>query len=121
MRNTWKGLIIGGLTGVGAGAILDLFGEGSRLAGVAGRRAAAMTPIAADRIKSAATAGATRIHEADLGDQVKELGEQVKEILHRLSDTETSDHAREAIERAARKGAEFAHTVRDSVPLGSAD
>ena len=98
MRNTWKGLIIGGLTGVGAGAILDLFGEAPDLpsgwpaGGCHDPDRHGPNQIGHDR-------WCDSDHEVDLGDQVKEIGEQVKEILHRLSDTETSDHAREAIER----------------------
>lgn len=119
VRNTWKGLIIGGLTGVGAGAVLDLFGDGSRLARATGWRAVRATPVVADRIKSAADAGATRIHEADISEHVKEVGEQVNEILHRVGDAAATDHVRETIERVARKGAELAHTVMGSGPPGS--
>ncbi len=36
VRNIWKGLIVGGLTGAAAGAVLDLFDRGARLVGVAG-------------------------------------------------------------------------------------
>jgi hypothetical protein len=40
MRNVWKGLVIGGLTGVGAGVLLDLFDGGSRHVGLASKRVA---------------------------------------------------------------------------------
>jgi len=46
MRNAWKGLVIGGLTGVGAGVMLDALSEGSRLANAAGRRAARLAGAA---------------------------------------------------------------------------
>jgi hypothetical protein len=50
MRNAWKGLVVGGLTGVVAGVMLDALSESSRLAHAAGRRAA--------RLAGAATKGA---------------------------------------------------------------
>ena len=39
MRNTWKGLVVGGLTGVAGGAILDLIGRASHEARRAGELA----------------------------------------------------------------------------------
>jgi hypothetical protein len=115
MKNVWKGLVVGGLTGVAAGAILDLLYRGSGVARTAGKRAADRTaelaPKAADRLKSVATTGAAKLQDA-------ELGEHVKEIAHRLADAEATDHAREKLEKATKKGAELAHALRDSVPVG---
>jgi len=94
MRNIWKGLIIGGLTGAGAGAVVDLFDRGARLVATAGHKAVEVTPEAVDRVKAAAAAaerqaagtapelanlvksavsdGVSRIHEADIGNHLSE-------------------------------------------------
>lgn len=115
MRNVWKGLVIGGLTGVAAGAAIDLACRGSELAGKAagsaGRLAADLGPKAADRLKTVASTGAAKIHDADLGDHVKDLG-------HRLADSDVSDHARDALDKATRQGAAWAQSVKDAVPAG---
>jgi hypothetical protein len=115
MRNVWKGLVIGGLTGVAAGAAMDLARRGSELAGKAatsaGRLAADYGPKAADRLKTVASTGAAKIHDADLGEHVKDLG-------HRLAESDVTDHARDALDKAGRQGAALAQTVKDAVPAG---
>jgi len=118
VKSVWKGLVIGGLTGVAAGVILDVLDQGSGLARAASKRAAGraagLAPRAADRIKSAASTGATKLHEAELGDHVKELA-------NRLAEAETSEHARDTLGRVTKRGAELVHAVRDSVPAASGE
>jgi len=111
MRNVWKGLVVGGLTGVGAGAVLDLFGQGSRLARVAGGRAAGMAPRAADRIKSAAITGSARVQETDLPEQVRD---HVRGFAHRLGEADTTDRAKERRWRARRPAPPTLATWRPS-------
>lgn len=122
MRNVWKGLIVGGLTGVVAGIALDMGNRGSQLGAAAAKRAADLAPKAADRLKSAATTGAARVQDAvqdsELGEHVRD---QVKEIAHRLADADVTDQAREKLERATKKGARLAHSVMDAVPTPGAD
>jgi hypothetical protein len=122
VRNVWKGLVVGGLTGVVAGIALDLANRGSQLGSAAAQRAIDLAPKAADRLKSAATTGAARVqdavHDSDLGEHVRG---QVKEIAHRLTDTDVTDQAREKLERATKRGAELAHSVMDAIPNARAD
>jgi len=122
MKNVWKGLVVGGLTGVAAGVLLDLAHRGSELVGSAGKRAVDLAPAAAERLKSAATTGAAKLQGSDVGDHVKEVGDHVKELAHRLgdslADSEVAEHARDRIERAAHQSADVIRTVRDGVPAG---
>ncbi|MGD0441157.1 MAG: hypothetical protein ABSB52_11095 [Acidimicrobiales bacterium] len=136
MRNIWKGLIIGGLTGAGAGAVVDLFDRGARLVATAGHKAVEVTPEAVDLVKAAAAAaerqaagtapelanlvksavsdGVSRIHEADIGNH---LSERTRELVHRVGDSDRAGHVREALDRANKKGKQLAHTVHDATPI----
>lgn len=116
MRNTWKGLVIGGLTGAGAGLVLDLLNRGARLVSLTGQKAADMAPGAAERVKSAVAGGVARVQEAEIGDNLRD---HTKEIAHRLNESEQAGQAREALGQAKRKGRQAAHTVQDSAPLRS--
>jgi hypothetical protein len=51
MRNVWKGLIIGGLTGVAAGILLDAGDRASRIANEDVRRAGRAARLAMQRSK----------------------------------------------------------------------
>jgi predicted nucleic acid-binding OB-fold protein len=122
VRNVWKGLIVGGLTGVAAGIVLDVGNRGSQLGGAAAKRAADLAPKAADRLKSAAATGAARVQDAVQDSELRDhMRDQVKEIAHRLADADVTDQAREKLERATKKGAELAHSVVNAVPLPGAD
>ena len=55
MRNIWKGLIVGALTGAGIGAIVDFFTQGAHLIQIAGQKAVEAAPGAADRVKDTAS------------------------------------------------------------------
>ncbi len=54
MRNLWKGLVIGGLTGVAAGIVVDLGESGWQSIGRAARKAQRNAPVAAGRMKATA-------------------------------------------------------------------
>lgn len=138
MRNIWKGLIVGGLTGAGAGAVLDVLNKSARLVGTTTKRAAEMAPDAAERVRSAATSagrkaadiapeaaerlrdavntGVARVQEAELGEHLRH---QAHELAHRVGDSDPGDYARQALDRATSKGRHLAHSVKDSAPVRS--
>lgn len=119
MRNVWKGLVIGGLTGVAAGIALDAAHRGTQIGGAAAKRAADLAPKAADRVRSAASSSAARAQDAVQNSELREhLKEQVKGIGQRLADADVADQAREKLERATRKGADLAHSVMNAAPGG---
>jgi len=133
VRSLWKGIIIGGLTGAGAGALADIFDRGARLVATAGQKAIEVTPDAlervrtstaaagrqtadlapelADRVRNAVSDGLSRVHQADISDH---LGERAKELVHRVGDSERAEHVRAAVERTSKKGRQLANTMRDT-------
>lgn len=76
MRNVWKGLVVGGLTGVCAGVVLDALATASDRAHRVGRMVADRAPVVADRLTEVAERGAARIGDVDLpstGDVARSL------------------------------------------------
>ncbi len=67
MRNLWKGLVIGGLTGVAAGIVVDLGESGWQSIGRAARRAQRHAPAAAGRMKATGASGSGRVEDAVAG------------------------------------------------------
>ncbi len=55
MKNAWKGLVLGGLTGVAAGAVLDALDRGAREATILGERAVHQAPQVVGRLRHAVT------------------------------------------------------------------
>jgi hypothetical protein len=94
MRNAWKGLVIGALTGIVAGLVLDLISGGSRKAGQLGREVKEQAPRAADLLVAAAGRGAERLHEANLPDLVRQAA-------HHVAEADSAEHAKEAVAGAA--------------------
>jgi gas vesicle protein len=138
VKNIWKGLIIGGLTGAGAGAVLDLFGRGAQLveavgkkaadmapeaadrvrdaAAVASKKAADMAPEAAERVKTAVSNGVARVQEADVAEHVRK---QARELAHKVAVSDQADQTKEALAEAADRGRKVARSARTAAPLRS--
>ena len=74
MRNTWKGLVVGGLTGIAGGAVLDIVDRASR-------RARRIGESAKDHVPEAASWLGTRIAGAAT-DAAKEASHTVKDVAH---------------------------------------
>jgi hypothetical protein len=79
MRNVWKGLIIGGLTGAAAGMVLDGMAWGAGTAAVIGDRAIHHAPDVAARVREtvgdAVAERAERVQSADLPGRLKGVTE----------------------------------------------
>ena len=137
MRNVWKGLIVGGLTGVAAGVILDLISGAAEQAGEAGRKVKGRAPDFASKFAHVATeaAGAIRetglpekarmaadraaeqLREAELGDKAKRMADRAAE---QLRDAELGEKAKRVAERAREvdlreKAKEAAERARDTI------
>jgi hypothetical protein len=117
MRNVWKGLVVGGLTGVAAGLILDLMTEAAEQAGEAGRKVKGRAPDLASKVQHVAAEAAEALREADLPEKARlaaeqlreaELGEKAKRVAER-----TAERAREVDLRSTAK--EAADRARDSI------
>jgi hypothetical protein len=88
MRNTWKGLVVGGLTGVAAGVVLDSISRASK--------------------KAAEIGGQVRDHAPDAGRLVQSLSDRAGDWIH---DAEVPDHVRDAAQRV--KGSDAAHRLAE--------
>jgi len=102
MRQIWKGMVVGGLTGAGIGAVLEIFSE-RNLRRVAGAGSDAATRLegrirdhapdvadvadlarrAAVLAADAARAGAERIHDAGAAERVEEAVDRARAAVHR--------------------------------------
>ena len=74
MKNAWKGLVVGALTGMVGGAVLDM-AEGT------GRRAVRVAGQVVDSVPSAARTATHKaaglVHEADVPGRARDLAEHV--------------------------------------------
>src|ERR1035438_1829289 len=78
MRNVWKGLIVGAVTGAAVGVLLDLPARARAGGAAAAELAREHGPRAAETIASAAAAGADRVRQADLPRQVREAAQHAE-------------------------------------------
>ena len=79
MRNVWKGLVVGGLTGVMAGVVLDSIAGASKKALAIGDQVREHTPEAGRWLQSVTDKAGESIHDADVPDHVRSMAERVKE------------------------------------------
>lgn len=86
MRNVWKGLVVGGLTGVSAGIVLDATARASKKAAVIGEQVREHAPEAGRWLQAATSKVGDKIQDA-------EIPEHVRDAAHRVKD---SDAARRA-------------------------
>jgi hypothetical protein len=82
MKNVWKGLVLGGLTGVAAGVFLDMLDRGAREASALGDRVAHQTPEVVARLREAVTEavteGASKLRDPEFGEHVREISAGTK-------------------------------------------
>lgn len=110
MKNVWKGLIIGALTGAGIGLLLDLLealGRGGRqLSRQAREEAAHLASVTEAKVK-----------DADLPERAKHVAEAVVEKVKDADLPDRAAHAAEAVVDRAREVEvpEAAHRVADHV------
>jgi hypothetical protein len=121
MRNVWKGLVVGGLTGVAAGIILDLFTEAAEQAGEAGRKVKGRAPDLASNVKHVAAEAAGAIREADLPEKARMAADRAAEQIRK---SDLPDKAKRVAERTAErardvdlreKAKEAAERARDTI------
>ena len=79
MRKVWKGLVVGGLTGVLAGVVLDSIAGASKKALAIGDQVREHTPEAGRWLQSVTDKAGEWIHDADASDHVRSITERVKE------------------------------------------
>ena len=79
MRQVWKGLVVGGLTGVLAGVVLDSIAGASKKALAMGDQVREHTPEAGRWLQSVTDKAGEWIHDTDVPDRVRGMTERVKE------------------------------------------
>jgi hypothetical protein len=101
MRNVWKGLVVGGLTGVAAGVVLDSLSGASKKAAELGGQVREHAPEAARLVHSLSDKAGDWVHDADVPDHVRDAAQRVKgsDAAHRL--VEKGSDAVSAAQRVA--------------------
>jgi hypothetical protein len=100
MRNVWKGLIVGGLTGVAAGVVLDSLAKASQKASAIGGQVLDHAPEAGRWVQSVTDKAGDWLHDADVPEHVRNVAHKIKEsdAASRVNDmgTEVISAARQA-------------------------
>jgi hypothetical protein len=79
MRNVWKGLIVGGLTGVTAGVVLDAMAGASKKALAVGDQVREHAPDPGRWLQSVTDKAGEWLHDADVPEHVRSMAERVWE------------------------------------------
>jgi hypothetical protein len=79
MKNVWKGLIVGGLTGVSAGVALDSLTRTSEKAKGLSRQVVDRAPDAGRWVQSMAENTRELWHDAEVPDRLREAVQKVKD------------------------------------------
>ena len=130
MRNTWKGLVVGGLTGIAGGALLDMIAGASGRARRIGESAKDHVPEARSWLRHATGRAVELVHDADVPGHAQEVAHRVHDAAARVDAGEVGtriaaaakDAAREASHtaaHAAHTAKETAHTAKDAVAKSS--
>jgi hypothetical protein len=100
MRNVWKGLVVGGLTGVTAGAVLDSISRASKKAVELGGQVRDHAPEAGRLVQSLTDRAGEWLHDADVPEHVRGATHRIKESA--------------AAQRVADAGNEMVNAAKDA-------
>ena len=103
MRNVWKGLVVGGLTGVTAGVVLDSIARASKKAAQIGGQVRDKAPEAGRLVQSLTDKAGDWIHDAEVPDHVRSAARRLKE-------SDAAQRTVEASGSAAAAAKEVAHS-----------
>ncbi len=79
MKNVWKGLVVGGLTGALAGFVLDAVDRASQKASALGDQVVEHAPEAGRWVQTVSDKASDWLHEADVPEQVKTMAHKLKD------------------------------------------
>ncbi len=118
MRNVWKGLVIGGLTGAAAGLALDLGERGVQGASALGEAVAQHAPEVADHVRQtvvgAVSAASDRAHQSELPAQAKATSAAAHDKLA-AAVSEGVHQAGGAVGQGKKKAAVAVHRAKGAV------
>jgi hypothetical protein len=88
MRNVWKGLVVGGLTGVTAGIVLDSAARASKKAAVVGEQVRERAPEAGQWLQSLTGRAGEWLHDAEVPEHVRDAASRIteSEAMHRVKE-----------------------------------
>jgi|ERR1039457_4340800 sRNA-binding protein len=85
MKNVWKGLVVGAFTGAGVGLVLDVLDRGAQRVAAVGdvvgdvvEEAVQHVPQVATRVRQGVSETVSRVHDADIPEQLKEAASATK-------------------------------------------
>jgi len=123
MRNTWKGLVVGGLTGIAGGAVLDIIGRASGRARRIGEAAKDHAPEAASWLRHATERAVERVQDADVKGHAHDVAHRVHEAAGRVDTSEVGTRvasvAKDAAKEASHSAKEVAHKAQEAVAKSS--
>ncbi len=102
MRNVWKGLVVGGLTGVATGVALDAAARASHKAAAIGEQMRDHAPEAGRWLQTMTGQAGERIRHAEVPEHVRDAALRVKES--------------EAAHRAAQVSHDVASAAKEAAP-----
>lgn len=118
MRNVWKGLVIGGLTGAAAGLALDLGESGARGASALGEAVAQHAPEVADHVRhsvvGAVSAASERARQSEIPAQAKASSVAAKDKAA-AAVADGVHQAGDAVGQGKKKATEAVHRAKDAV------
>jgi hypothetical protein len=79
MRNVWKGLVVGGLTGVTAGLVLDAIAGASKKTLAVGDQILDHVPEAGRWLQSVTDKAGEWVHDADVPDHLRSMAQRITE------------------------------------------
>jgi hypothetical protein len=77
MRNSWKGLVVGGLTGALVGIALDVFASALKQATLIAQNARERGPEAADWLQSTTASAVKWLQDSDAPDRAREVAKRI--------------------------------------------
>ena len=77
MHNSWKGLIVGGLTGAFVGIALDVFASAVEQATRGAEHARDRAPEAAEWLQGVTDKAAEWVHDSDVPERVREVAHHI--------------------------------------------
>jgi hypothetical protein len=88
MRNVWKGLVVGGLTGVTAGVVLDSIARASKKASEISGQVRERAPEAGRWVHSLTDKAGDWVHDAEVPDHIRDAAHRVKtsDAAHRAAE-----------------------------------
>jgi hypothetical protein len=102
MHNSWKGLVVGGLTGAFVGVALDLFASAVEQATRGAERARDRAPEAAEWLQGVTDKAAEWVHDSEVPLHVREMAQHILGSDLATSANTTASRVIEATKNRAR-------------------